>query len=414
MGGTGEQARQRRVVVVGGSIAGLCCAHALRRASEWLEVVVFEKARSVSAAGAGLGLDSRACDALREWGLGDALEASSLPLSMEENRAVDSKRGDSVVIKDDTYNHRAAHWSDLHHLIHDALPSGIVRFGHEVLSFEELDSDPRVRVRVSNGEDTVEEVEADFMVAADGSMSQTREKFLPNEKRRYSGYCAWRGVLEASNESAQEVASVIKSAYPDVGHCLYFDIAHDTHAVLYELLKGRLNWLWYINQPEPQLKGKSVTVKADERALKELHEQAQRIWPPALAKLLQTTTNPFINAIFDREPLRQFVWGRVALVGEAAHPTTPHGLRSTNMSIVDAFVLGNAVSKRGPDGIQAALEEYQGERVPTTAREVLFSRHLGQLKQGLLSSGVDWLHADQQQKEQLLQRNMHSFQVSSQ
>jgi 2-polyprenyl-6-methoxyphenol hydroxylase-like FAD-dependent oxidoreductase len=89
------------------------------------------------------------------------------------------------VIKDDTYNHRAAHWSDLHHLIHDALPSGIVRFGHEVLSFEELDSDPRVRVRVSNGDDTVEEVEADFMVAADGSMSQTREKFLPNEKRRY-------------------------------------------------------------------------------------------------------------------------------------------------------------------------------------------------------------------------------------
>lgn len=71
---------------------------------------------------------------------------------------------------------------------------------------------------------------------------------------RYSGYCAWRGVLEASDESAREVASSIKKAYPDIGRCLYFDVAHDTHAVLYELLKGRLNWLWYINQPEPQLK----------------------------------------------------------------------------------------------------------------------------------------------------------------
>lgn len=157
------------------------------------------------------------------------------------------------------------------------------------------------------------------------------------------------------------------------------------------------------------VQGKSVTVKADEKALKELHEQAQRIWPPALTKLMQSTTNPFINAIFDREPLRQFVWGRVVLVGEAAHPTTPHGLRSTNMSIVDAFVLGNAISKRGPDNIEAALDEYQGERVPTTTREALFSRHLGQLKQGLLSSGIDWLQADQQRKEQLLQRNMHSF-----
>jgi 2-polyprenyl-6-methoxyphenol hydroxylase-like FAD-dependent oxidoreductase len=95
MGGAGEQARQRRVVVVGGSIEGLCGAHALLRASEWLEVVVFEKARSVSAAGAGLGLDSRACDALREWGLGDALEASSLPLSMEEVRLSSPPLADS-------------------------------------------------------------------------------------------------------------------------------------------------------------------------------------------------------------------------------------------------------------------------------------------------------------------------------
>ena len=47
----------------------------------------------------------------------------------------------------------------------------------------------------------------------------------------------------------------------------------------------------------------------------------------AICHALQATKSPFINAIFDREPLDQFVWGRVALLGEAAHPTTPHGLR---------------------------------------------------------------------------------------
>ena len=41
----------------------------------------------------------------------------------------------------------------------------------------------------------------------------------------------------------------------------------------------------------------------------------------------QATKQPFINAIFDREPLEQFVYGRIVLLGEAAHPTTPHGLR---------------------------------------------------------------------------------------
>jgi len=96
-----------------------------------------------------------------------------------------SNRDDPVVNRDEAYNHRAAHWSDLHRFIHNALPSGIVRFGHEVLSFEEHAEPPHVRVRVSKGGDAVEEVEADFMVAADGSMSQTREKFVPNEKRRY-------------------------------------------------------------------------------------------------------------------------------------------------------------------------------------------------------------------------------------
>lgn len=153
-----------------------------------------------------------------------------------------------------------------------------------------------------------------------------------------------------------------------------------------------------------------MTVKADEKALKEMHEEARRTWVPELATLMQATTNPFINAIFDREPLHQFVWGRVVLIGEAAHPTTPHGLRSTNMSILDAFVLGNALSKWGSEGIDAALNEYQEERVPATAREVLFSRHLGQLKQGLAGPEYfQWLQADEEVKRGLLQRNMHRF-----
>ena len=50
----------------------------------------------------------------------------------------------------------------------------------------------------------------------------------------------------------------------------------------------------------------------------------------------QATPTPFINAIFDREPLQHLMQGRTVLVGEAAHPTTPHALRSTNMAIMDA------------------------------------------------------------------------------
>lgn len=55
-----------------------------------------------------------------------------------------------------------------------------------------------------------------------------------------------------------------------------------------------------------------------------------------LLQSMQATPTPFINAIYDREPLQRLVQGRIVLVGEAAHPTTPHALRSTNMAIMDA------------------------------------------------------------------------------
>lgn len=70
---------------------------------------------------------------------------------------------------------------------------------------------------------------------------------------RYSGYCAWRGVVDFSGEE-DSVLQQMKKAYPDLGKCLYFDLNSGTHSVLYELLNQRLNWIWYVNQPEPQLK----------------------------------------------------------------------------------------------------------------------------------------------------------------
>ena len=46
----------------------------------------------------------------------------------------------------------------------------------------------------------------------------------------------------------------IYSSYPELGKCLYFDLGSETHSVFYELPNKRLNWIWYVNQPEPKLK----------------------------------------------------------------------------------------------------------------------------------------------------------------
>lgn len=208
-----------------------------------------------------------------------------------------------------------------------------------------------------------------------------------------------------------ELKASLQQWYPDLGRCLYFDIAENTHAVLYELPGKRLNWLWYVNQPEPELKGSSVTVNADEEAVKTMCQEAKDVWPMELASLMQATPAPFINAIFDKEPVNRLVWGRVVLVGEAAHPTSPHALRSTNMSILDAAVLGQCMADWDWQ-VDEALKEFETLRLPLVSQQALFSRYLGQVKQGLspIRLPVSSSNADGFDWDILLQRNMHSFQ----
>lgn len=67
--------------------------------------------------------------------------------------------------------------------------------------------------------------------------------------RRYSGYCAWRGVLPEKDKP--HIAEAVRKAYPELGSTLYFDIARTSHAVLYQLPGPRLNWLWYPPPPSP-------------------------------------------------------------------------------------------------------------------------------------------------------------------
>lgn len=61
-------------------------------------------------------------------------------------------------------------------------------------------------------------------------------------------------MLDLSHSDKSEIFEALKKVYPDLGKCLYFDLGRGTHAVFYELLNKRLNWIWYVNQPEPQLK----------------------------------------------------------------------------------------------------------------------------------------------------------------
>ncbi|CAL5039220.1 unnamed protein product [Urochloa decumbens] len=435
-------------VVVGGSVAGLACAHAAAGAG-W-DVVVLEKAAAAAAGGgtgAGLGLDAQSMETLASWIPGWGLDTATLPLAVDlvipaaavfavrlrsvgicelsvglrvQNRATDSEtKAARTLVRDDGFGFRAAHWGDLHRRLHEALPPAVaVLWGHQFLSFEAHGGGVVATARVVRTGETVD-VTGDLLVAADGAASSIRRRLLPDLKLRYAGYCAWRGVFDFAGKESSDTMTGIRRAYPELGNCLYFDLAHKTHTVLYELPRSRLNWLWYTNGPEPELTGSSVTIEATDVMVARMREEAERVWCPELARLVRDTAAPFVNVIYDADPLPRLSWasGRVALAGDAAHPTTPHGLRSTNMSVADARELGRCLARWGaeePAAPARALAEYEVARLPVVAAQVMHARRLGRVKQGLPvdgeAEGFDVRKATEEDAVHLLrQRSMPFF-----
>ncbi|KAK7384734.1 hypothetical protein VNO78_30435 [Psophocarpus tetragonolobus] len=405
-----------RAIIVGGSIAGTSSAHALTLAG-W-NVIVLEKTNAPltgNPTGAGLGLDPLSQRIIQSWiPEPQLLHSITVPLTIDQNQVTDIEEKVSwPLARDESFNFRAAHWADLHGLLYNALPSNVFLWGHFFLSFHVADDKGSVIVKakvLETGE--VIEIVGDLLVAADGSFSSIRQKYLPDFKLRYSGYSAWRGVFDFSETEALETIKGIRKVYPDIGKCLYSTLGSCTHSGFYELLNKKLNWIWYVNQPEPEVKGTSVTIKVSSDMIQKMHQEAEKVWNPELFKVMKETKDPFLNVIYDSEPLEKIFWDNVVLVGDAAHPTTPHCLRSTNMSILDAAVLGKCLEKFGAENLRSALEEYQIIRLHVTSKQVLHAKHIGCMKQGLVLPYRDPFNPKSAKKEsceELLQRNTPFF-----
>lgn len=185
-----KKEKKPKAVIVGGSIAGLSCAHALI-VRGW-DVVVLEKSIAPPAGsptGAGLGLDPLAQKLIESWlGQPERLSKDTLPLIIDQNQATDSEKKISwTLTRDENFNFRAAYWADLHGLLYKSLPPDIVLWGHFFQSFSVCHEKTSVAVKVEvlpTGK--IIKVDGDLLVAADGCLSSIRQSFLPNLKLRFA------------------------------------------------------------------------------------------------------------------------------------------------------------------------------------------------------------------------------------
>jgi FAD-dependent urate hydroxylase len=345
----------KRAIVIGGGIGGLCTAISLRRIG--VDVVVYEQAEVLSEVGAGLTLWANAVKPLRALGLAEAViragskiqrglirTASGRTLSRSEPGELERLFGEPTV---------AIHRAALHDILLSALPAGTVRLDARCTSFEQ-EAD-RVIVRFAGGHTD----RAELVVGADGIHSVIRRQLLPDVRLRYSGYAAWRGVVVTRDEVALGVTSESWGCGSRFG--------------ILRVDEERVYWFATANVPA------GGTLSTDER--KSFLRRRFRGWHHPVELLLDSTPAGEIlqNDIYDLKPMKRWGEGRVILLGDAAHPTTPNMGQGACMAIESSLVLARCLSQEAD--LSSALRRYEAQRMARTAWVTAQSWKIGRVAQ---------------------------------
>ncbi|MBX9625990.1 MAG: FAD-dependent monooxygenase [Gemmataceae bacterium] len=330
-----------RAVVIGGGIGGLTAAIALRQAG-W-DVSVCERAPELREVGAGLTLWTNAVKVLRRFGVGPAVEAVSHPITRSEVR---SWRGRVInAIDFGRLNDRLGaptigiHRADLQATLADALGRDRLRLGAEFVGYEQ--DAAGVTTRFADGRTE----RGDVLIGADGLKSAVRRQLLGDEPLRYAGYTAWRGV------------GVIDRPEVPLGVTL-LAMGRGSQVGTLPIGKGRTYWFATANVPA------GGDGPGDHKA--DLLRRFGDWWPVVPAVIAATPPEAIIrNDILDRPPVRRWTDGRVALLGDAAHPTTPNMGQGACQAVESAAVLARHLA--GAADLPAALAAYAESRFARTA-----------------------------------------------
>ncbi|MDO9437349.1 FAD-dependent monooxygenase [Hydrogenophaga sp.] len=321
-----------KVIVAGGGIGGLACALALARAG--VRSVVLEQADAWGEVGAGLQLGPNAVRVLAEWGLVDDLRAcAAYPEALRVRDAHSARqlghlRLGAMCLARHRQHYATLHRADLHQLLLSALrqrPEVQMRLGACVASYESNASGVRVTL------DSGDIVTGGALIGCDGLWSRVRTQLLaPQPAPRATGHLAYRGLVRVNQLPA-----------PLRGNTVTAWLGPQLHVVHYPVKQG--DWINVVAVVEGALK----PGQGDPRQwTHEAHAADLRLaLGPAcdeLLHLVEAVPDWTLWPLHDRAPLlnaQEQARGRVALLGDAAHPMRPYLAQGAAMALEDAWTL---------------------------------------------------------------------------
>lgn len=393
-----------RFLVVGASIAGLTVANGLLQMCD-CEVIVFERSSESETGrlpknGGGIGLHVESAEILKSLGISTEY---ALPMNIQEDRDRTGR-----VIRKSRIPFYSAFWGDVHRrLLEGAISAGaVVLYNKNVTSIDErVDG---VSVAFSN--DTVT-YHGDCVIGADGILSTVRSLIFPDNSNnmetdlvRHAGYYAWRGLVPLEDMPPDAELIFRKGTFT-------IEISERSHAIMYYLPRG-LNWLIYFNSNSDatstyhrsdEIVGQ-ITRTATDAELEELYQTVERLYRPAVVNLIKSSQKPlpFTNQMYDRQSLTTYSSSRCILIGDAAHPSTPHHIRGSNMAIADGFVLakefavtldGKCNDLRNSCDVKDVFNRFERQRLKLCNDIVTLSARIGRVRQSVFCKdrqGPSW------------------------
>ncbi len=361
-------------LVVGAGIGGLTAALKLHQLG--LNVTVAEAATDMRPLGVGINLLPHGVAVLAELGLEDRLAATGIATRAIEYR---TKYG-QLILSDPRGRDAGFPWPQysIHrgHLQMMLLEAARERIGSERiktgLEFQDFDRDAHgiiahFRRRPGGG---VESLRAGALIGADGIRSRVCEVLVPAAPPLlFSGVMLYRGAVE-------------RDPFLD-GRTMIIAGHHDCKAVIYPVsqeaaTRGRslVNWVAEIRV------GKDKRYEREDwnrRASAEEFADHYQDWTLGfidVAALFRSTPQIYVFPMIDRDPLPHWSFGRVTLLGDAAHPMYPIGANGASQAILDADVLAHALADFHGN-IEDALSAYEARRLAPTAQVVLSNRAKG-------------------------------------
>ena len=362
-----------KVLIAGAGIAGLVLALKLQHMG--VEVEVFETSREIRPLGVGINLLPHAVAVLESIGLRDAvaeraIETSSLHYFNKFGQPVWSEpRGLAAGYPVPQFSvHRGEFQVLLYQTALERLGAGAIRLGHTFAGFAQDAGGVTATFRREDG--STVEARGDMLVGADGIHSAVRKALYPDDApTRFAGRMLWRGVTETT-------------PFLD-GRTMFMAGHQDQKFVCYPISeplrrdgRSRINWIAELRVPGDTPPRTDWNKKVDKSVFAGAFADWRWDWIDIPA-VLEGAAAVYEFPLVDRDTLPRWTFGRVTLMGDAAHAMYPIGSNGSAQAIVDAAYFAECLGllrDRRLSSIEHALLEYEADRLPKTTGIVLRNR----------------------------------------